>query len=153
MSRSARWPVVASAVLLLITAASMAFGVKVWNVSSGSMEPAYRAGDAVLTVADTHLRTGSVYLYSPGPQATPVMHRLAGVDMSGRLVFRGDANTAADGPVTADSVLGRVVAQLPGAGVLVWLGPTMLMPALTLLTVVAVAAVVFKLRPASRRSA
>lgn len=110
-----RWIPVAALlplVALVLMAASM--GVRLWNVTSGSMEPQIPAHAAVLTLP-LQPQTGQVQVYSDPVRARVVAHRLIGQDQEG-LIFRGDAVTARDSPVQTEKVLGQVVMIIPGAG-------------------------------------
>lgn len=141
LSRAAA--VVALFALVLTIAAGLISGVRLWNVSSGSMEPSYAAGDAVLTIPDDQLVSGEVYLYREPNSAMPIMHRLTGVSATGDLVFRGDANPADDPPVRADVVRDRVLLRIPGAGVAVSMVSILSVPVLVTASLGAVL-IVFK---------
>ena len=107
--------VLTSCVMMLLILAS-ALGVRAWNITSGSMEPAIPTGSAVLTVPTDPLEVGRVYVYRDESGGRFVAHRLVGIDSQGRAVFKGDALSGNDTPVGREDVRGQVVAQATGAG-------------------------------------
>jgi signal peptidase len=111
-----RYPIAASAVLggvLWLAGAGWSAAV----VSSGSMRPAIRPGDVVLTAParTDRIRAGSVVTFrKPG---RPMLHRVIGTAAGGRLVTKGDANPVADAaPVPRDAVTGVARWRVPYAG-------------------------------------
>lgn len=112
---SKRWVValvVLPVVATLLIAAAM--GVRLWNITSESMQPAIPARSAVLTLP-LEPELGQPHVYADPDRDRVVAHRLVGQDRDG-LVFHGDAVTVRDSPVQADQILGRVVLTVPGAG-------------------------------------
>lgn len=89
-------------------------------VLSGSMEPAIRTGDVVVTreVPGDQLRPGHVLLAdAPSGDGSRLLHRYDSTDDDGAIVLRGDANAAADSaPVTTDAVHGVGVLRVPWVG-------------------------------------
>ncbi|GAA2865146.1 hypothetical protein Acy02nite_13690 [Actinoplanes cyaneus] len=107
-----------SLVLVVALAGVLGLGGAGWSavvVASGSMRPAIRPGDVVLTAPAHRLRVGSVVTYrKPG---RPMLHRVVGVDAHGRLITRGDANAVADAaPVPREAVTGVARWRVPYAG-------------------------------------
>ena len=97
-------------------------GWRVDTVLSGSMEPAFGAGDAVIIrdVGATDVKVGDVITYrSPGNESVIVSHRVVEVHPAPRLAFttKGDANEEVDNyRVPAGSLTGRVVLSVPFFG-------------------------------------
>ena len=77
------------------------FGWRVDTVLSGSMEPAFGAGDAVVIrdVDPTKVKVGDIITYrNPGNESVIVSHRVVDIEQGSRLAFatKGDANGEAD---------------------------------------------------------
>lgn len=124
------WSVISAliAAAAVITAVLLAgvrlFGLKVFVVLSGSMEPAYHTG-SVIYVKKTdplQLKTGDVITFRLD-ENTLATHRIAGIIQDDKdpslLRFRtkGDANEAEDGAaVSADKILGVPVFTIPKLG-------------------------------------
>lgn len=88
-------------------------------VLSGSMEPAIRTGDVVVTreLPPGELRPGHVLLAEdPSGSGGLLLHRYESAE-DGTIVLRGDANDAPDSaPVTAEAVHGVGVLRVPWVG-------------------------------------
>ncbi|WP_454084478.1 signal peptidase I [Georgenia sp. Marseille-Q6866] len=106
--------------LLVWTVLPVLIGWQPSVVLSGSMEPAIRMGDVVVTreVPASRLRPGQVLLAdAPGEEGSRLLHRFDSTDDDGGLLLRGDANDAPDTlPVTADAVHGVGVLRVPWVG-------------------------------------
>ena len=93
-------------------------GYQVYDVVSGSMEPAISVGSAVYVkqVDPSTIEIGDVVAYSDG--ANVVVHRATANRTSlGELVTKGDANNVEDfEPIPYNAVLGRVEAHIPFLG-------------------------------------
>ena len=106
--------------LLVWTVLPVLIGWQPTVVLSGSMEPAIRTGDVVVTreIPASRLRPGQVLLAdAPGEEGSRLLHRLDSTDDEGGLVLRGDANAAPDTlPVAAQAVHGVGVLRVPWVG-------------------------------------
>jgi len=112
--------------LALWTVLPLGLGWQPTVVLTGSMQPAVRPGDVVLTreVPPEALRPGHVLLVTdPARPGTLLLHRYVRTDADGGLVLRGDANAADDAqPVTAQDVRGVGVLRVPWVGLVhAWL--------------------------------
>lgn len=90
-------------------------GYDIYNIISGSMEPAIPIGSAILvrSVDPAALAPGEVIAFSRN--GAVVAHRVVENDVT--ITTKGDANEAADPmPVQYSSVIGRVEHSLPGVG-------------------------------------
>lgn len=90
-------------------------GYDIYNIISGSMEPAIPIGSAILvrSVDPAALAPGEVIAFTRG--GAVVAHRVVENDTA--ITTKGDANEAADPmPVQYSSVIGRVEHSLPGVG-------------------------------------
>lgn len=100
------------------------FGLTPVYVLSGSMEPAFSAGDMILITEEPEYEIGDVVTYQMGEQT--VTHRIIGVE-DGLFCLQGDANNAPDIDLVDPSrVLGRQVAVIPYVG---WLASFLKTPA------------------------
>lgn len=103
-------------------------------ISSGSMNPAIREGDVVVSAGvppGEVLRTGEVIVFSTG--GALVTHRVEAPLGGGRYVTRGDANASADAaPVHSGQVVGRGRLLIPWVGrPVLWLTRGQLVPLVT----------------------
>ena len=85
------------------------------QVTGGSMEPKYHAGDAILTrpVPFEELRTGDVIVFSRDGEL--IVHQVIAKG-SGSVVTQGTANEQPDEPVSREEYRARVVARIPLLG-------------------------------------
>lgn len=106
--------------LLVWTVLPIILGWQSSVVMSGSMAPAIRTGDVVLTreVPTDQLQPGHVLLVEdPDARGSRVLHRYDHADEDGGLVLRGDANQQEDSaPVAAEDVRGVGVLRVPWVG-------------------------------------
>ncbi len=117
-------------------------GYNTMVVTSGSMEPAIRVGDAVIMRPPSpgEIRNGDVITFKPFGSRGLFTHRVvAASEIEGNLYFQtqGDANATPDPDLTsADAVFGKVALTLPKMGFLLHFAATtrgkMLMIALPL---------------------
>ncbi len=118
-------------------------GYNTMVVTSGSMEPAIRVGDAVMMRPPSpgEVRIGDVITFKPFGSLGLVTHRVVATsEIEGNLYFQtqGDANATPDPDLTsAEAVFGKVALTLPKMGFLLHFAATprgkMLMIALPLL--------------------
>ena len=111
-----------TAALILIICMVLALygaGFRWLAVTSGSMEPAFGPGAAILIrpCDVSRLKEGDIVTCSIGSGDRKVTHRLIRIEEdTGRIVTRGDANTQEDAPADPDTVLGKVCLAVPKAG-------------------------------------
>ena len=121
---------VALGIVGAIAAGGLVFHLGMSPVLTGSMHPAYSAGDAIVTRSvDTHsLRPGDIAVFVPPGETAPFAHRITSVaTKNGHVVVttRGDANPAPDPwrATLATSHVKKVVAVVPYVGrPMTWLG-------------------------------
>lgn len=113
--------------LALLALVPVLVGWRPTLVQSGSMEPAVRTGDVVVTAplapaARQRVRAGAVVLFrDPARPNRYLLHRIAGRNPDGTFRTKGDANLTADStPVPADALIavGRIRIPLIGVPVL-----------------------------------
>lgn len=105
-------------VLLLLAAGMLFFGIRLYGVQTGSMEPNYPVG-AMLVVEPVEfedLREGDVITFSSGDSI--VTHRIIAIDrQKQQLTTKGDNNNVADGSeLHFSSVKGKVTYCIPKLG-------------------------------------
>lgn len=128
---------VASAVVIMVVAGVVALaavprltGGDSLTVLSGSMEPTFSAGDVVVVRGIdqrdvcSDVSVGSIVTFFPEPDdPTLITHRVVGKTIGAfadgtdcRLITQGDANSAADAPVSPSQVRGLFLFGVPGLG-------------------------------------
>ena len=94
----------------------MPLGFGAATVLTGSMEPKLHANDLVIITKAAHYDVGDIAVYQTG--GTPVIHRIIEIDeASGTVVTQGDANNAADEPITTSRLKGKLAFAVPFIGV------------------------------------
>jgi len=129
LDRAARVLLLLAGLLLVAALAGMAFGYRALIVKSGSMTPAIRTGDIVITklVRPEAVRIGDVVTFrDPSRNEDLVTHRVVAIHPGGAKVAfetRGDANTGVeDWDVARDGTIGRYQWRIPGLGyAVVWI--------------------------------
>jgi len=108
-------------ILAILLVGVKLFGIEVYAVLSGSMEPEYPTGSLIyvkeIEPEQLELRDVITYRIAGNNVAT---HRIVGInEEEGKLVFttKGDANNNVDNsPVTGSSIIGKVIFKIPGMG-------------------------------------
>lgn len=111
--------------LLVCAAVPVAAGWRSGVILSGSMSPALRVGDVVLSrpvPARSVLPGRVVAVRDPARPGRVLVHRLVLIEPDGDLITKGDANQVADSsPVPAAGLIGEVRIRVPRIGlVAVW---------------------------------
>ncbi len=91
----------------------MPFGVGVSVVLTGSMEPEISANDLIVVKKCDSYALGDVVVYQT--RTSLIVHRIVELRES-EVITQGDANNAADDPVSIGQIKGKVVRVLPGVG-------------------------------------
>lgn len=113
--------------LLVLTAFSDSgrpriFGLEMFVVTSGSMEPSIDLGDVIMVnIGKVYPVAGDVITFRPGEPVLFVTHRVVEVRQAAgspaEYVTKGDANPSNDlVPVRSDQVVGAVTAVVPSLG-------------------------------------
>ncbi len=138
--RQVRAGMVILLLFILTLAAVIAYGPRLYVVTSGSMTPAIPVGSMILVSrADfSDIREGHIITYHLNGSPAVVTHRVVSVDEQGRdLCTKGDANEHRDPiSVSQDQVIGVVRVIVPYLGIL-WVRAGRLWPALLLILSVA----------------
>lgn len=95
------------------------FGIQVYSVISGSMEPEYPVGSLIYVkdVDPSQIQVNDVITYVL-PNDMPSTHRVIGIDKQNQLFYtKGDANKTEDGaPVHFRNLIGKPVFTIPLLG-------------------------------------
>ncbi len=94
----------------------MPFGFGAAVVLSGSMEPALGVNDVILVRESDRYEVGDVVVYQSGKSL--IVHRIISRDGE-TAVTQGDANNVADAPIEISVIKGKVIARIPGLGLVV----------------------------------
>jgi len=94
----------------------MPFGVGVAVVLSGSMEPTLGINDVIIVRETGRYEVGDIVVYQGSKSL--IVHRIIAKDGE-TIITQGDANNAADAPVKASAVKGKVIAHVPAVGLAV----------------------------------
>jgi signal peptidase len=87
-------------------------------IYSGSMRPAFDAGDIVLVAKREveQLSEGDIIYYRSVDSPVPVVHRLIKINKDKTLIAKGDDNEEPDDAIKPEQVRGKVVLVIPKAG-------------------------------------
>lgn len=91
----------------------MPFGYGAAVVLSGSMEPALSINDLIVAKETETYAVGDMVVFQDGNNV--VVHRIVAQDEE-NVQTKGDANNAADAPISRELVKGKVIAHIPGVG-------------------------------------
>jgi signal peptidase len=111
-------------ILAMLLAGVRVFGVQIYTVLSGSMEPVYKTGSVIYVVdvkEPEKLQEGDVITFSL-QGGTTATHRIIEVVEEDGVKYRtkGDANEMADGGlVSPEDIIGKPVFTVPGLGYLI----------------------------------
>lgn len=116
-------------VFVLVLVVPRFFGVKMFSVLSGSMEPAYSVGDLIYAVPTDaeKIQEGDPISFLLNDSGTVATHRVVEADRENQQFYtKGDANELSDGnPVNYKNVIGVVKFSIPVIGYLIgYMGTT-----------------------------
>lgn len=94
----------------------MPFGYGVAVVLTGSMEPALSANDLIIVQAKDAYELRDIVVYQSN--SSLIVHRIVETDGE-TIITRGDANNAADAPIRAEYIKGKVIGHIPGFGAVI----------------------------------
>lgn len=119
------WNVVSTVVVIVVVIFAILlvgvrlFGIQVYSVISGSMEPEYPVGSLIYVkeVDPSEIEVDDVITYVL-PSETPSTHRVVRIDEENQLFYtKGDANETEDGaPVHFKNLIGTPVFKIPYLG-------------------------------------
>ncbi len=112
--------VVIVVVIALLLVGARVFGLQVYAVLSGSMEPTYHVGSVIYVkpVDPSEIKVGDPITFVMNEQLTVATHRVVRIDTENREFYtKGDANDDPDAaPVSFNNLLGRPVFTIPYLG-------------------------------------
>lgn len=116
---------IGTASFLFISSLKSGGDFNIYTVNSGSMSPLIYTGSIVLVKNQNYYTVGEVITYKNKDENRGIVtHRIAGIDLNdkGEMFFitKGDVNEDPDsGLVSAGSIIGKVVLDIPLVGYLV----------------------------------
>ena len=112
--------VVIVVVIALLLVGARVFGLQVYAVLSGSMEPTYHVGSIIYVkpVDPSEIKVGDPITFVMNEQLTVATHRVVRIDAeNGAFYTKGDANEDPDAsPVHFNNLLGKPVFTIPYLG-------------------------------------
>ena len=106
-------------VIIAVALLSLATGLRLCTVQSGSMEPTIPTYSVCLVttrVSYDDLSVGDIVVYTRASDGEQIVHRVVDITDTGAIT-RGDANRNDDGvSVTADNLYARYIAHVPYLG-------------------------------------
>ena len=91
------------------------FGVRIFEVASGSMEPTLNINDVLLVKVNVDdLQKDDIIAYKS--ENSIITHRIVMIN-DNDLIVKGDANNTVDSPIKKDQVIGKVVKVFPHLGI------------------------------------
>lgn len=95
--------------ILLVNLYPIVVGGKIYQIQTGSMEPAIKTGSYVLIRPSEELKTGQVVMFDQVGYPVPIVHRIVAINAGGKmLTTRGDANGTEDASIDRSQVRGAV---------------------------------------------
>ncbi len=82
------------------------FGIRVYRVASGSMEPHLKIGNTILIKKSSRFKVGDVVTYKSDNEY--VTHRIVSIDKD-QIITKGDANNTEDKPITKKDIVGKLI--------------------------------------------
>lgn len=96
------------------------FGLNIYTILSGSMEPAYNVGDLIYVVPKSFedIKMDDVITFTRSPGSTAITHRVVDIEEGEKQFYtKGDANNTVDGiPAEYANTIGVVKFAIPKAG-------------------------------------
>lgn len=112
--------VVIVVVIALLLVGARLFGLQVYAVLSGSMEPTYHVGSIIYvkSVDPSQIEVGDPITFVMNEELTVATHRVVRIDTENRAFYtKGDANNDPDAaPVNFNNLLGKPVFAIPYLG-------------------------------------
>lgn len=128
MNRSVKkiWNVISTVLVVIVVAVALLlvgarlFGLQVYAVLSGSMEPTYHVGSVIYVepVDPSEIQVGDPITFVMNEELTVATHRVVRIDAENSVFYtKGDANENPDAaPVHFNNLLGKPVFTIPYLG-------------------------------------
>lgn len=82
------------------------FGLSVYRVVSGSMEPNIRVNDLVIVNSHSNIKENDIVTYENN--GSYITHRIVKIDKE-KIITKGDANNTEDNPIKRNQIKGKVI--------------------------------------------
>lgn len=107
-------------ILAVLLVGARVFGLQVYTVLSGSMEPTYKTGSVIYVkpVKASQVEVGDPISFVLNEELTVVTHRVIDIDTDKKQFHtKGDANSSADGgSVHFENLIGKPILSIPYLG-------------------------------------
>lgn len=91
------------------------FGYTIFEVASGSMQPAINQKDLIIVKITNKIKKNDIITYKI--ENDFITHRIINID-GNKIYTKGDANTSEDYEITIDKIIGKVVFIIPKFGII-----------------------------------
>lgn len=82
------------------------FGIRIYKIGSGSMEPYLKVNDVILIKESDDYKTQDIVTYRNENEY--ITHRIVSIN-SKEIITKGDANNTYDDPITKDKIVGKLI--------------------------------------------
>ncbi len=89
------------------------FGIKIFKVASGSMEPTLLVNNLILVKESSKYNIGDIVTYKYDDSY--ITHRIVSIDNE-EIITKGDANNTEDNPITKDQITGIYIGKVKYLG-------------------------------------
>ena len=90
------------------------FGIRIYRVGSGSMEPNIHVNDLIIIKKSNNYKVNDVVTYKDGNDF--VTHRIVSISKD-QIVTKGDANNVEDKPIKEGSIVGKMIYRFKHVGI------------------------------------
>ncbi|MFW5703913.1 MAG: signal peptidase I [Patescibacteria group bacterium] len=109
--------------VVLLSGSKELFGLQVYTVTSGSMEPVIPTGSIIIVKKQSAYEVSDIATYRSSRSSAMITHRIVEVSQENgnvRFIFRGDANEDSDPvPVGLSQIKGEYLFNIPFVGYLI----------------------------------
>lgn len=95
------------------------FGIKLFRVGSGSMNPYLKINDIIVVKSQDEYQINDVITYKIKDNEL-ITHRIVDIN-NNKVVTKGDANNIVDKPIKKKNIIGKVVSKTTSLGFIVFL--------------------------------
>ena len=82
------------------------FGIRIYKIGSGSMEPYLKVNDVILIKESNNYKPQDIITYKDNDEY--ITHRIISSN-NNEIITKGDANNISDKPITKDKIVGKVI--------------------------------------------